>query len=180
MERPKCGTCPYWELLDDNSLDEVSLSEYKALWGENKECIGECRRFPRSNDFQYAARNEWGKLQHSGETSHVMSNGTHTCDFDWCGEHPDFPAYLASLKTSVPAEVEALEMQLAGDGRALLVLRTALKQGMTIPDFTIERLAKEIRNCGVVTARKIMTAIAAEKATDAIRKSAPPSCEASS
>jgi hypothetical protein len=99
---------------------------------------------------------------------------------EWCGEHSDFPAYIASLKTSPPSEVEAIELHLAGDGGALLVLRTALAAGLAIADFTEERLVKEIRNCGVMRARKIMTAIAAEKATDAIRKSAQPSCEASS
>jgi hypothetical protein len=141
-----CKTCPYW---DESSEDE------------NR---GWC--------FRHAPK----PLTHPDESGDnpwpfVSANAffPQTESDDFCGEHPDFPAYIASLKTTVPSEVEALELQLAGDGGALLVLRTAINQGMTISDFTVERLMKEVRR-----ARKIMTAIAAEKAMDTIKKSDQP------
>jgi hypothetical protein len=72
MERPKCGTCPYAapDLISDDGLV--------------------CRRYPpaahlRVRDvlYEHDDNSEW-------PTVHAT--------IDWCGEHPDFPAYLAHLR----------------------------------------------------------------------------------
>jgi hypothetical protein len=68
MERPTCGTCPYWTDED----------------GE----VGACRR--------YAPRPKVDNLEISdvGEDA-VFAFMNHD---QWCGEHPDFPAYIAATR----------------------------------------------------------------------------------
>ena len=68
MERPKCETCPYWV-------------------GDPEEPMGECRiHYPEipSGSPSYLVEG----LGYWPETSRKAG----------CGDHPDFPAYLASLK----------------------------------------------------------------------------------
>lgn len=81
MERPACKTCPYWILRDEHDGEEkktpgligceISLKQYRRLYPDDEDG-GTCQRFPRYEE------NKWPE--------------------DWCGEHPDFPAYIASLK----------------------------------------------------------------------------------
>lgn len=84
MERPTCQTCPYWDAFGTfNSVLQIA-----------NDC-GECHRFPavlptpdciawdkENNDSNFAFDGVW----------------PNTYDHNWCGEHPDFPAYIRSLK----------------------------------------------------------------------------------
>jgi hypothetical protein len=74
-ERPTCKTCPYFRPL---SMDvEYGLD-------------GECRRFPPA---------VLGKSPYKDNPTHHLE-GWHpyVSEGHWCGEHPDFPAYIDSLK----------------------------------------------------------------------------------
>ena len=72
MNKPTCDTCPYWLRSD-------------ILRWEN---TGTCRRHPPSipEDPQDPGCVSWPRTNHS----------------DFCGEHPDFPAYLAEKKGVKP------------------------------------------------------------------------------
>jgi len=80
MERPSCRTCPYW----DNSNDEPG-----------REPKGFCRkrspRFPPTESLVKAAEDSWGGIWPD------------TYYFEWCGEHPDFPVWLAARKANQKA-----------------------------------------------------------------------------
>ena len=70
-ERPTCATCPYW---DDNAFKDVSA--YNA-----------CRRnAPRMISPPTDHHNDWTE-----DTVHKRGD-------EWCGDHPAFPAYIASRR----------------------------------------------------------------------------------
>ncbi len=76
MEQPTCKTCPYWE--HDN---------------ENEYPKGLCKRHaPQALPCSREA--VW--------TGYPFASWTETESTEWCGEHPDFPAYLESLKPQPP------------------------------------------------------------------------------
>lgn len=79
MERPICKTCPYWK------RDEVLRS------------IGECRRHSPPAGMA-------GEIRHSETNAPFRASWAKTLTDDWCGEHPGFPAYLESLKTTPSPE----------------------------------------------------------------------------
>lgn len=90
-ERPSCRTCPYWDVDNPHfdMLDGEGKLTYPELWRraleDGRPIDGQCRRFPRHaapDDDRHFAVHDWPA----------------TTDYDWCGEHPDFPAYLAALK----------------------------------------------------------------------------------
>lgn len=85
MERPTCGTCPYW---DEADRDDVR--------------VGECKRFPPVFPPNDKMRSETVELY--GDD--WMGWSPETSPNDFCGEHPSFPAYVASLKpvTGVSSE----------------------------------------------------------------------------
>ncbi len=70
MDRPTCVTCPYWDTDAYDDEDEPEQLGKRGL----------CRRLPP-------------RVIGNDSTCHPDSYW-----FEWCGEHPDFPAYLASLK----------------------------------------------------------------------------------
>jgi hypothetical protein len=76
-ERPTCKTCPYWKQIEDANL------------------YGECRRFPAYQSHQMDVGSE-----EEGKTNIDLATWADTEEDDWCGEHPDFPAYIAGLKKS--------------------------------------------------------------------------------
>ncbi len=49
---------------------------------------GECKRFPPVINMDGKFTYHWPE----------------TADVEWCGEHPDFPAYIASLKSAPPEQ----------------------------------------------------------------------------
>lgn len=85
MERPTCKTCQFWK-----KHDEVFHTCFED------ELVGECRRFPPV----IAPFMLRGRLM----DSEAMFEGRHLDlpESHWCGEHPDFPAYIASLKAHAP------------------------------------------------------------------------------
>jgi hypothetical protein len=80
VDRPTCGSCPYWNPEDDG--------------GE-----GYChRRAPQPSPIEimkYSPKD--GDDCHWGSYSQAVVFPQTDWD-DWCGDHPDFPAYLKSLK----------------------------------------------------------------------------------
>jgi hypothetical protein len=78
MERPTCETCVYW--------NEINQLKYE----------GECKRHsPRPVSITY----QQGAIEPDFHNC-ALSCWPITMDDDWCGDHPDFPAYLASLRTA--------------------------------------------------------------------------------
>lgn len=64
MDKPTCGTCPYWD-------ENPAVSVYWAV----------CRRNPPTIE---------------GDERRGISLETHR--ENWCGEHPDFPAWIAEQR----------------------------------------------------------------------------------
>jgi hypothetical protein len=75
MDQPTCATCPFWE-PDTN---------------ERPPLIGWCHRHAPRFVAEIQARHD----AHEGLDDLAFSFPK-TLAGDWCGEHPDFPAYLAS------------------------------------------------------------------------------------
>lgn len=86
MDRPTCATCPYWVRRDTASdrrdaviamrkggltLEEVAhvfrVSSARIRQIEKEKSTGLCRRYPPHQK---------------------------NVESDWCGEHPDFPAFI--------------------------------------------------------------------------------------
>ena len=68
MDRPNCGTCPYF-LCDDDSES------------------GECHK-NAPTPFIYDDR----------DSDPIYQRWPYMLEGEFCGEHPDFPAYIESLK----------------------------------------------------------------------------------
>lgn len=75
MDHPTCRTCPYWDPIGPDPEDVVPE--------------GWCHRFPGPPAVTRVMIEETGMY----DMIIPVSSATH-----WCGEHPSFPAYLASLK----------------------------------------------------------------------------------
>ena len=74
MDRPMCRTCPYWNCEDPS-----------------EEGCGECRRHaPRS--VVTPVDDDVDSTKKCQEPTMPFTEG----DF-WCGNHPDFPYWMASL-----------------------------------------------------------------------------------
>lgn len=77
MDKPTCESCPYW-----------------FTWAQNdkKTARGECRK--------NAPFMRWVKFDKE-ESKRMYNFAMPQTQIDfYCGEHPDFPAYLESLKPS--------------------------------------------------------------------------------
>ena len=94
MERPTCKTCPYWDVDDDDRDDETQ---------------GRCRRNPpkiveaavvafASHDTFHDKTTAIADATRNALTTACPS----TCGLEWCGRHPDFPAYVKSLEVKHP------------------------------------------------------------------------------
>jgi hypothetical protein len=88
VERPTCGTCPYWDVPD--TLNEE----------ENDGNYGNCRRHAPSPVAVPEADID-------GDDAGVF--WPITTLIEWCGEHPDFPVYLTWLKRNRALEILASE-----------------------------------------------------------------------
>jgi hypothetical protein len=88
MKRPTCGHCPYWDPDDDNKHE-----------GDD---VGLCKRFPEAPRMllHVLYYDKQGHPEHRdiGATHAIESQCVETYEFDWCGEHPEFPEYLAFMK----------------------------------------------------------------------------------
>lgn len=108
MDRPTCGTCPYWLSYDDTKKHA-------------EERTGECRRHPRVlcetltmlsslymtgqeggvYEGPFRSHDEavslWEKSMESVDDKTSWAYPIHTAE-DWCGEHPDFPQWIESQR----------------------------------------------------------------------------------
>jgi hypothetical protein len=85
MERPTCGTCPFW---DWESLPAPEDPGHNRVGGVPQD--GMCRRFPGTPIMEEPA-----DVNH--EPLIIAHSPTTGCD-EWCGEHPSFPAYLEARR----------------------------------------------------------------------------------
>ncbi len=90
MEKPVCRTCPYWEVTAGNEDGSPS--------------IGNCQRhapvFPPTQDMFEAAVNV------DNDSGAWTGWQPETLPGESCGEHPDFPSYIAMerFKRAVSAQ----------------------------------------------------------------------------
>lgn len=74
-ERPTCKTCPYYDPTAETRVYDVGTYDtFTYNHNSPRKVIGVCKR-----------------------RSHA---GPHSKPDDWCGQHPDFPVYIAGLKKS--------------------------------------------------------------------------------
>jgi hypothetical protein len=94
-ERPTCATCPYFALGSSQDLEDVNAT-------------GNCRRSRPQivSALVFAAAKEFRKQDdsitdaYSNEADDAFaSRFPATIAYEWCGEHPDFPAWLAATRT---------------------------------------------------------------------------------
>ncbi len=93
MERPVCETCPfwYWDQYGETEVGDVDMAE--------------CRRYaPMADQEPNGTKRACARAD---GISYDSTTWPITGPIDWCGEHPDFPAYLESLKEGriVPGSV---------------------------------------------------------------------------
>ena len=87
MKQPMCKTCPYW---DDEAPDHFLHDPWGNDYDSRKEAgFGWCMR--------HAPRPILVTAEEFGNKQLIPLNPIVTAG-DYCGEHPDFPAYIASLK----------------------------------------------------------------------------------
>lgn len=83
MERPTCSTCPYWSDKPDDP--------------------GHCQRFPpiiierMAEWYDKRPQDRWSSML-SGLDEPSSSHFPVAETDHWCGEHPDFSAYIAARK----------------------------------------------------------------------------------
>jgi hypothetical protein len=89
VDKPRCETCPYWDLdtlnfRSDSDEAHLPMSQLIPLaMSDGRLVLGECRRYPP------AIANT--------DDPEGWSHFPRTSQSDYCGEHPSFSAYLASL-----------------------------------------------------------------------------------
>lgn len=81
-ERPKCLTCPHWELMELKKAGPPS--EYSK---------GMCLRYPP----QLTAAMHQSEAEESAQDIDLWSQPW-LQGYNSCGEHPDFPAWAASRR----------------------------------------------------------------------------------
>jgi hypothetical protein len=135
VERPTCETCVYWK------KDEEATA------------YGECHRLPPVN-----LRDECVTFENGAEI--IINSGfwTETNYYDWCGEHSDFPAYLASRRTGKADERSRLNLligELTTRSQNVLI-DVAQMNGWTWIDEINEAVLKNTLKCGAVTIKEIV------------------------
>lgn len=133
MDRPTCETCPYW-MIEPNEPDRSR---------------GECRR-------------NAPKPSPTGQNVNVdVEYWPQVFNDAWCGEHPDFPAYIEGLRPGRKPFISGEMMDRGLSIRAQRILGDATRRaGKCITDLTDEDISK-VRNCGgqaLMEIRKFITA----------------------
>lgn len=101
MDRPTCSTCPYWDRIDDSSDPEQNEHWRNCNPGDGS---GECRRhaprpMERAAQIEPTAENSFYIDLDKGTVAWPVTIVCHAvAEIGWCSEHPDFPAYLESLR----------------------------------------------------------------------------------
>jgi len=101
MKRPTCKTCPYWDTQWDDEIQKGHLDEEYAP--DTDTPARDCRRWPplrsmvdsylgsgRDDQIDWLLQRGWG-----GHGKWLQ-----TAEDDWCGEHPDFPEWLAAQEAN--------------------------------------------------------------------------------
>jgi hypothetical protein len=70
-ERPTCETCPWLDTSTQSGMPQVE-----------PDTTAMCRRNPPAHDDRTGLA-VWPMVERDG---------------DWCGEHPDFPTYIAAIR----------------------------------------------------------------------------------
>ena len=86
MDKPTCETCPYWLCRIPPNKDD-------------SDGVGYCRRSPPL--VTSATLGRWRPCDESIYGIHhdrLTSAWPHCDGADWCGEHPDFPAWIESQR----------------------------------------------------------------------------------
>lgn len=96
MERPTCKTCPYWDRDD----------EFSDTTDGGRVIQAKCRRHAPGGSSDFFESYEGEAAADDGNvprewTAYNLARFSTTEWSEWCGEHPDFPAYIASLKEPV-------------------------------------------------------------------------------
>ncbi len=87
MEKPTCGTCAYWE---------ESYEDQRAVLV----IVGFCCRYPPVLDCQPDDVDRGGKACFDDQAyKQPFTRGS-----TWCGEHPDFPEWLAATRRAPAKE----------------------------------------------------------------------------
>lgn len=107
MERPTCKTCPYWNLLDPDTMDDANEAIRNLDLGDFEERFrfepwGQCKRFPPPSELRmhpnlYGVDGE--KIQGGRSPCTIEHCAPNTLPHDWCGEHPEFPKYIESTRS---------------------------------------------------------------------------------
>jgi hypothetical protein len=126
VERPTCKTCPYFVCA---ACDE-SPTFFDPCCEENGKPVHDttlCKRYPL--------------IVLNVDEDGVIHGQPAVYEDDWCGEHPDFPAYIASLKrmSSGPTLKEAI-VKYHGSGKGLSVrsYRALMDDGKRFLDLPLK------------------------------------------
>jgi hypothetical protein len=138
MERPTCATCPYY----DDEESTCHRNPPVAIFAIIKETDGS------------GGDRGWGELDGSGSVFPAMD------DDEWCGEHPDFPAYIASPKGIEPPPDSPVE-----DDRDRFRDELGCRERKVISKLGVKTMTElaalprwkllETRGCGITTVHKI-------------------------
>jgi hypothetical protein len=90
MDRPTCGTCPYWD-LEDGETQGLCLRYPPRL-------VPDAIGTPGLGVRACYGANGNAEMVALFQINSEQTNPATSPDY-WCGEHPDFPAYIASIKT---------------------------------------------------------------------------------
>jgi hypothetical protein len=94
-ERPTCATCPYWTNADDPGEEAGACGRYppRIVGSIVTELASRmlALRGPTSDDDVLDSRI-------SAAMTAVVTEWPYTERDAWCGEHPDFPAWLAATR----------------------------------------------------------------------------------
>lgn len=82
MDKPTCETCPYWERNKPHKYEDEAM-------------VGTCHRYPIRGSAEIIKGSD-----NASEVGVMLdSDYPETLTSEWCGEHPDFPAYIELLKS---------------------------------------------------------------------------------
>lgn len=93
MDSPTCSTCVFWERFLPDSLSERESLVVK-MRGEQY-TLSEIAHVMQVSDAR--VRQILDKAKSKGVCRRFPATEHKRCDH-WCGEHPDFPAYIAEGK----------------------------------------------------------------------------------